>query len=212
MPVVQTDAVTMDAVDWRCSYGSETPELEEIAKFFLSQPISSSSAERNWSTYSYIHNVKRNRLNGMRADKLVFIHSNIRLLSRFSDHYKEGPYKKWDIEPDCSYYLDESAARFEEMRWELDGEYKGETSRAPTRAPSARYSHQQRGKEKAANLLLIISVYCFCSQFIAFVLSQLLAFRYVSYGIGLLDARLMLLVYLLWNCFFCPYGFMYANC
>jgi len=82
----------------------------------------------------------------MRADKLVFIHSNIRLLSDFSDHYKEGPYKKWDIEPDCS-YLDDSAARLEEMRWEqLDGEYKGETSREPTRKPSATYSRQQRGK------------------------------------------------------------------
>ena len=86
MPGAQADAVTMDVVDWWCSYGSETPELAEIAKKVLSQPISSSSAERNWSTYSYIHNVKRNRLNGMRADKLVFIHSNIRLLSRFSDH------------------------------------------------------------------------------------------------------------------------------
>jgi len=86
----------------------------------------------------------------MRADKLVFIHSNIRLLPCFPDHYKEDPYKKWDIEPDCS-YLDDSAVRLEEMRWEqLDGEYRGVTSREPTRTPSATYSCQQRGKEKAA--------------------------------------------------------------
>ena len=110
MPGAQADAVTMDVVDWWCSYGSETLKLAEIAKKVLSQPISSSSAERNWSTYTYIHSVKRNRLNGMQADKLVFVHSNICLLSRFPDHYKEGPYKKWDIEPDYS-YLDDSAAR-----------------------------------------------------------------------------------------------------
>ena len=91
MSAVQANVVTMDAIDWWCSYGSETLELAEIAKKVLSQPISSSSARRNWSTCSYIHSVKRNRLNGMRADKLVLIHSNIRLLSHFSDHYKEGP-------------------------------------------------------------------------------------------------------------------------
>ncbi|KAL4556082.1 hypothetical protein LXL04_038722 [Taraxacum kok-saghyz] len=103
MPATQTDAVTMDAIDWWSTYGAETPELAEVAKKVLSQPISSSSAERNWSTYSYIHNVKRNRLNEKRADKLVYIHSNIRLLSRFSESYKSGPHKNWDINPESTY-------------------------------------------------------------------------------------------------------------
>lgn len=116
-PAAQLDAVTMDAIDWWSTYGSETPELAEIAKKVLSQPISSSSAERNWSTYSYIHNVKRNRLNSSRADKLVFIHSNIRLLSRFSESYTTGPYKKWDVNPESS-YLEGSSSRLEEMQWE----------------------------------------------------------------------------------------------
>ncbi|KAJ9560251.1 hypothetical protein OSB04_005411 [Centaurea solstitialis] len=113
----QADSVTMDAIDWWSSYGAETPELAEVAKKVLSQPISSSSAERNWSTYSYIHNVKRNRLNSKRADKLVFIHSNIRLLSRFSKDYKSGPHKKWDVNPE-SPYVEGSSARLEEMAWE----------------------------------------------------------------------------------------------
>ncbi|KAI3524020.1 hypothetical protein L1887_02614 [Cichorium endivia] len=56
MTATQTDALTMDGIDWWATYGSETPELAEVAKKVLSQPISSSSAERNWSTYSYIHN------------------------------------------------------------------------------------------------------------------------------------------------------------
>ena len=68
----QIDAVTMNPIDWWSTYGAETPELAEVAKKVLSQPISSSSAERNWSTYSYIQSVKRNRLNSKRADKLVF--------------------------------------------------------------------------------------------------------------------------------------------
>ncbi|VFQ60062.1 unnamed protein product [Cuscuta campestris] len=118
----QADAVTMDPIDWWATYGSETPELAEIAKKVLSQPISSSSAERNWSTYSYIHNVKRNRLNSKRADKLVFIHSNIRLQSRFSESYKSGPHKNWDVNPKNT-YIEGSSARLEEMVWEdLDDE------------------------------------------------------------------------------------------
>lgn len=118
----QADAVTMDPIDWWATYGSETLELAEIAKKVLSQPISSSSAERNWSTYSYIHNVKRNRLNCKRADKLVFIHSNIHLQSRFSDSYKAGPHKKWDVNPENA-YIEGSSAHLEEMVWEdLDDE------------------------------------------------------------------------------------------
>ncbi|GJR24789.1 hypothetical protein Tco_0973316 [Tanacetum coccineum] len=40
-------AITMDAVDWWSTYGSETPKLADVSKKVLSQPISSSSAERN---------------------------------------------------------------------------------------------------------------------------------------------------------------------
>ncbi|KAK9048331.1 hypothetical protein SSX86_032706 [Deinandra increscens subsp. villosa] len=101
-PGAQLDAVTMEAIDWWSTYGSETPELAEVAKKILSQPISSSSAERNWSTYSYIHSVKRNRLNCKRADNLVYVHSNIRLISRFSESYKEGQHKKWDMDPEST--------------------------------------------------------------------------------------------------------------
>lgn len=117
MAAAQIDAVTMDAIDWWSSYGSETPDLADVAKKVLSQPISSSSAERNWSTYSYIHNVKRNRLNTKRADKVMFIHSNIHLQSRFSESYKTGPHKKWDINPENA-YLEGPSTRFEEMQWE----------------------------------------------------------------------------------------------
>ena len=117
MAATQTDVVTIDAIDWWSTYGAETPELAVIAKKVLSQPISSSSAERNWSTYSYIHNVKRNRLNCKRADELVFLHSNIRLLSHFSDSYRQGPYKKWDMNPENT-YTEGSSSRLEKMLWE----------------------------------------------------------------------------------------------
>ncbi|KAK7282352.1 hypothetical protein RIF29_11044 [Crotalaria pallida] len=115
MPVAIMDSAAVDAIEWWSTYGSQTPELAEVAKTVLSQHINSSSAKRNWSTYSYIHNVKINRLNGSRADKLVFIHSNIRLLSRFSEIYKQSPYKEWDMHPDDT-NMEESSTRITEMR------------------------------------------------------------------------------------------------
>ncbi|KAL8146533.1 hypothetical protein AgCh_004313 [Apium graveolens] len=121
------DAVTMSPISWWSTYGAETPQLSEIAIKILSQPISSSSAERVWSTYSYIHNIKRNRLTSVRADKLVYIHTNIRLISRFTSSYKEGPYRKWDIDAENS-YLEDSMAKLDELRSKDDGiEEKSET-------------------------------------------------------------------------------------
>ncbi|XP_004513749.2 uncharacterized protein [Cicer arietinum] len=124
MSAAQLDVVTMDSIDWWSMYGSETSELAEVAKKVLSQPISSSSAERTWSTYSYIHNVKRNRLNCARADKLVYIHSNIRSQSRFSDSYKNGPFKKWDMNHDNT-CLEESSGILQDLSWELNDEMDG---------------------------------------------------------------------------------------
>src|SRR5262249_5797709 len=117
MTTTQTDAVTMNTIDWWSTYESEILELAQVAKKVLSQLITNSSAERNWSTYSFIHNVKRNRLNYAKANKLVFIHSNIRLQSCFTESYKNGPFKKWDIDQEDT-YIDDSAIKLEKMRWE----------------------------------------------------------------------------------------------
>lgn len=116
LPAAKVDAITMSPIKWWSTYGSETPELAEIAIKVLAQPVSSSSAERNWSTYSFIHNVKRNRLNAKRADKLVFIHSNLRLLSRMKEGYNEGPFRKWDIDPEPD-VIEDSSAHLEDLRW-----------------------------------------------------------------------------------------------
>ncbi|KAM0838595.1 hypothetical protein ACQ4PT_060883 [Festuca glaucescens] len=113
---VQADAATMNAIDWWFNYGSQTPHLNEAAKKVLSQPLSSSSAERNWSTYSFIHSVKRNPLNAKTADKLVYIHANERLNRRFSEGYNSGPHYKWDVDPDNS-LLEDSSLKLEQLRW-----------------------------------------------------------------------------------------------
>lgn len=83
--------------EWWITYGSAVPKLQSIALKLLSQPCSSSCAERNWSTCSFIHSMKRNRLNPKRAEDLVFVHTNLWLLSRKSKNYNEGETKMWDV-------------------------------------------------------------------------------------------------------------------
>eukprot|EP00253_Pinus_taeda_P024827 PITA_24827 len=64
------DRDRFDTLTWWETYGGQGL-LPKLAKKVLSQVVNTSSAERCWSTYSYIHNVKRNRLNENRAESLV---------------------------------------------------------------------------------------------------------------------------------------------
>ncbi|GJU45208.1 hypothetical protein Tco_1202474 [Tanacetum coccineum] len=63
----------------------------------LGQPTSSSCCERNWSTYSFIHSLGRNKLTPKRAEDLVLIHNNLHLLSRSTDQYNEEKTMMWDV-------------------------------------------------------------------------------------------------------------------
>ena len=91
------DRTKMDAKSWWIVHGSQAPILQKIALKLLGQPSSSCCCERNWSTYSFIHSLKRNKMTPKRAKDLVFIHSNLRLLSRNSSKYREEETKLWDI-------------------------------------------------------------------------------------------------------------------
>jgi hypothetical protein len=65
----------------------------------LSQVVNTSSAERCWSTYSFIHSVTRNNLNANWAESLVYVHYNLRLLSHYCDADKIAFCKRdmiWD--------------------------------------------------------------------------------------------------------------------
>ena len=39
MTVAQVGAISIDAIDWWATYGSETPELAEVARKVLLQPM-----------------------------------------------------------------------------------------------------------------------------------------------------------------------------
>ncbi|KAL4598518.1 hypothetical protein ACB092_11G064800 [Castanea dentata] len=94
------DRWILDPMLWWSNYGSRLPMLQTLALKLLGQPCSSSCAERNWSTYGFIHCLRRNRITPKRAEDLVFVRCNLRLLSRRREEYTKGNSKKWDISGD----------------------------------------------------------------------------------------------------------------
>ncbi|KAH9316765.1 hypothetical protein KI387_044003 [Taxus chinensis] len=98
----KTDRVTLaqeKPVSWWRLYGLPGL-LRPLAIRLLSQVSSSSASERNWSTYGWIHSVKRNRLTSARAEKLVAVHSALRLIDRKTPEYKHTPALRWDVDPE----------------------------------------------------------------------------------------------------------------
>ncbi|KAF8412755.1 hypothetical protein HHK36_000725 [Tetracentron sinense] len=91
-----SERYTINPLAWWGNHGSNAPTLASLAFRVLGQPCSSSCCERNWSTFGMISSIKRNRLTSQRAEDLVYVHSNLRLLSRVDEHYVEGPSKYWD--------------------------------------------------------------------------------------------------------------------
>ncbi|KAG5151812.1 hypothetical protein JHK84_028284 [Glycine max] len=94
------DRGQMDPKAWWLAHGVNAPILQKVALKLLAQPCSSSCCERNWSTYSFIHSLKRNKMTSHRAEDLVFVHSNLRLLSRNTPEYHQEETKMWDVAGD----------------------------------------------------------------------------------------------------------------
>jgi hypothetical protein len=91
---------TMNLVRWWICNGENGVHLQNLGIRVLSQVASSSLAKRNWSTYGFIHFVKRNRLGSQKAEDLVYVHSNLRLASRRGQEYGNGPSKECDVDPE----------------------------------------------------------------------------------------------------------------
>jgi hypothetical protein len=89
---------TMNPIKWWTCHGANGVYLQSLATRILSQVASSSSAERNWSTYGFIHSMKRSRLGSQKVGDLVYVHSNLRLVSRKGEEYTSGPHKEWDVD------------------------------------------------------------------------------------------------------------------
>jgi hypothetical protein len=80
--------------NWWAFEGACRKLIAPIARRILGQTVSSSSCERNWSSYSFVHNKSRNRLQPKRAEDLVYVYTNSRLMVEG----KEMDKKKWYVD------------------------------------------------------------------------------------------------------------------
>jgi hypothetical protein len=64
-----------DPIGWWRMNGDDALEIQHLVIRLLSQIACSSTIERNWSMYSFIHSIKRNRLTSRRVEKLVVVYS-----------------------------------------------------------------------------------------------------------------------------------------
>ena len=62
---------------WWQYHGSVFPTFQSLALKLLGQPCSSSGAERNRSTYKFMHSLKRNKMAPARAEDLVYVYSDL---------------------------------------------------------------------------------------------------------------------------------------
>ncbi|GAV84697.1 LOW QUALITY PROTEIN: Dimer_Tnp_hAT domain-containing protein, partial [Cephalotus follicularis] len=120
------DRWVLDPKAWWLVHGSSAPILQNLALKLLGQPCSSSCCERNWSTYSFMHSMRsplsmrRNKISPKRAEDLVFVHINLRLLSRNDADYKQGERQLWDIGGDAFDSFDNGAGVLEIASLSLD--------------------------------------------------------------------------------------------
>ena len=83
---------------WDAFVRPYAPELAYVAVRVLAASCSTKYSERNWSLFAWIHSKKRNRLSEERANDLVFINSNMRLmrrLKRLAEKMQQDPAIAW---------------------------------------------------------------------------------------------------------------------
>ena len=90
---------------WMINGGEHYALLRNIAMKVLSQCSANSSSERNWSMYKYVHSTIRNRLLTDRADKLVYMYCNEKILQRIESEEYEEDMPTWMY--DCNDSKDE---------------------------------------------------------------------------------------------------------
>ena len=97
---VLRDRGVKKAHGWWATHGAACPLLQQLAMRILSQVTSSSCCERNWSTYGNLYSLKKSRLEQSRAETMVYVHSNLRLIYRKRQEWMKGKTKMWDVFPD----------------------------------------------------------------------------------------------------------------
>lgn len=87
MDFIWLSARSVDCISWWQGMCSKT-NLKDLAIAILGLPASSAETERSFSTYSFIHTKRRNRLTIDRAGKLMYVAHNQKLLKSLDKNGK----------------------------------------------------------------------------------------------------------------------------
>lgn len=88
-------AASMPAYMWWDNYGSNAPHLQECARIITAQCASASIVERVNSEFAFVKDRKRNRLSHGKADRLVSLFHNLRLLKNMKKTAYTEPSVGW---------------------------------------------------------------------------------------------------------------------
>lgn len=91
-------ASEVPAWQWWHIHGTCAGYLQKVAMRVLAQPSSSSACEQNWSTFDFIHNKRRNRLQPQRAADLVYVFTNLRLIVANTSSNVRQPFQSWEFD------------------------------------------------------------------------------------------------------------------
>lgn len=101
-PWVIDSAEKQPAYMWWDANGASCTELQYMARLVLSQPASSSICERINSEFAFVKDLRRNRLEHKRSNKLVALFHNLRLMARLKKPNYSEPVVGWNQEDDNS--------------------------------------------------------------------------------------------------------------
>ncbi|XP_044351848.1 uncharacterized protein [Triticum aestivum] len=77
--LARSSAEKMSPTEWWFQFGGEVPNLQKCALRIVSQCVSSSGCERNWSAFALVHTKQRNRLLYGKLHKLVSVRYNLKI-------------------------------------------------------------------------------------------------------------------------------------
>jgi hypothetical protein len=58
--------------------------------YYTTEVTSSSCCKRNWSTYGNLYSVKKSRIEQSKENKMVYVHTNLRLIYRKRQEWLKG--------------------------------------------------------------------------------------------------------------------------
>ena len=95
---VMDSAAQQPAYLWWDANGATVPELQFMARLVLAQPASASICERINSEFAFVKDPRRNRLEHTKAEKLVALFHNLRLLRRMKKPNYAEPAIGWNAD------------------------------------------------------------------------------------------------------------------